>query len=42
MNADLEISETMSWTDDLCGRGFDELRELPYEIQAGLDLAVFE
>lgn len=42
MNADLDMHDSMSWTDDLSGRGFDELRELPYEIQAGLDLAVFE
>lgn len=35
-------NDTTNWIDDLGGRGFDELRDLPYAVQAGLDIAVFE
>jgi len=42
MNADLDINEPMQWIDDLGGLGLDELRDLPYAVQAGMDIAVFE
>ena len=42
MNAELDIHQSMHWTDDLGGLGFDELRDLPYAVQAGMDIAVFE
>lgn len=42
MNADTDIYATMQWTEDLGGLGFDELRDLPFAVQAGMDTAVFE
>jgi hypothetical protein len=42
MNAELDIHQSMHWTDDLGGLGFDELRDLPYAVQASMDIAVFE
>jgi|TARA_B110000305_G_C19173316_1_gene508377 hypothetical protein len=42
MNAELDIYEPMQWMDDLGGLGLDELRDLPYAVQAGMDIAVFE
>ena len=42
MNAELDIYEPMQWMDDLGGLGLDELRDLPYAVQAGIDIAVFE
>lgn len=42
MNAELDIYEPMRWMDDLGGLGLDELRDLPYAVQAGMDIAVFE
>ena len=40
MNAERDITE--NWIEDLGGLGFDELRELPYAVAAGMDIAVFE
>lgn len=42
MNADSDFIESMHWMEDLGGRGFDELRDLPFHVQAGMDIAVFE
>ena len=42
MNAELDTNEPMQWIDDLGGLGLDELRDLPYAVQAGMDIAVFE
>jgi len=42
MNAELDLNESMQWIDDLGGLGLDELRDLPYAVQAGMDIAVFE
>lgn len=42
MNAELDINEPMQWVEDLGGLGFDELRDLPFAVQAGMDIAVFE
>ena len=42
MNPELEINEPAQWTEDLGGMGFDELRDLPFAVQAGLDSAIFE
>lgn len=41
MNAELD-HESNPWMEDLGGLGFDELRDLPFAVQAGLDMAVFE
>jgi len=30
------------WIEDLGGRSFDELRDLPFAVQAGLDSTIFE
>lgn len=42
MTADLDINEPMHWIEDLGGLGFDELRDLPFAVQASMDIAVFE
>ena len=42
MNAELDTHESRNWTDNLGGLGFDELRDLPYAVQAGMDIAIFE
>lgn len=34
--------DQMEWREDLGGLSLDELRDLPYAVQAGLDTAVFE
>jgi len=41
MNADNDI-EQMQWMEDLGGLSLDELRDLPFSVQAGLDTSVFE
>lgn len=41
MNAELDL-ESRPWMEDLGGLGLDELRDLPFAVQAGLDIAVFE
>lgn len=40
-NMDSELQST-PWIEDLGGLSFDELRDLPYQVQAGLDTSVFE
>ena len=42
MNAENDSNESMQWIEDLGGLGFDELRDLPFHVQAGMDIAVFE
>lgn len=42
MNAEFEPTEPMQWIEDLGGLSFDELRDLPFDVQAGLDTSVFE
>ena len=42
MNAELDSNESHQWIEDLGGLGFDELRDLPFAVQAGMDIAVFE
>ena len=42
MNPELDIHQSMHWTEDLGGLGLDELRDLPFAVQAGMDIAVFE
>ena len=42
MNAELDITEPMQWIEDLGGLGLDELRDLPFAVSAGMDIAVFE
>ena len=42
MNAELDNSESHQWIEDLGGLGFDELRDLPFAVSAGMDIAVFE
>jgi len=37
-----EVDLEMQWREDLGGRSLDELRDLPYAVQAGLDTSVFE
>lgn len=37
-----EMIDSMPWAEDLGGMSFDELRDLPYQVQANLDIAVFE
>lgn len=37
-----EFESTQEWIEDLGGLSFDELRDLPYAVQAGLDTTVFE
>ena len=37
-----EFDTMQDWTEDLGGLSFDELRDLPFAVQAGLDIAVFE
>ena len=37
-----EFDNLQDWTEDLGGLSFDELRDLPFAVQAGLDTAVFE
>ena len=41
MNPELDINDDM-WIEDLGGMSFDELRDLPFSVQAGLDTSVFE
>ena len=41
MNTELDI-EMSDWIEDLGGLGLDELRDLPFAVQAGMDIAVFE
>ena len=40
MNAEFDMQQ--EWIEDLGGLGFDELRDLPFAVQAGMDIAVFE
>ncbi len=42
MNIDFDTSGTNEWIDDLGGLSFDELREMPWHVQTGLDVAVYE
>lgn len=42
MNAEFEPTEPMQWIEDLGGLSFDELRDLPFDVQAGLDTSIFE
>ena len=42
MNPELDINEPMRWIEDLGGLGFDELRDLPFAVQASMDTTVFE
>ena len=37
-----EFESQQEWIEDLGGLSFDELRDLPFAVQAGLDIAVFE
>lgn len=37
-----EMMNAMPWAEDLGGMGLDELRDLPYQVQANLDTTVFE
>ncbi|MEM7093801.1 MAG: hypothetical protein AAF567_12425 [Actinomycetota bacterium] len=37
-----EFDNRQEWLEDLGGLSFDELRDLPFAVQAGLDTAVFE
>ena len=37
-----EFDHPHDWIEDLGGLSFDELRDLPFAVQAGLDTAVFE
>lgn len=39
MDSDFQLS---TWAEDLSGLSFDELRELPYDVVARLDMTVFE
>ena len=41
MNAEVDTNES-HWIEDLGGLGLDELRDLPFAVQAGMDIAVFE
>lgn len=41
-NMDSDIQFAAPWAEDLGGLSFDELRDLPYQVQAGLDTSVFE
>lgn len=40
MNAEFETSQ--DWIEDLGGLSFDELRDLPFAVQVGLDTSIFE
>lgn len=40
MSAEFDITE--EWIEDLGGLSFDELREMPFGVQVGLDTSVFE
>ena len=42
MSAELDSNEPMQWIEDLGGRGLDELRDLPFAVSAGMDIAIFE
>lgn len=42
MNPDMDINDDMQWIEDLGGMSFDELRDLPFSVQAGMDTSVFE
>jgi len=42
MNPELDINDDMQWIEDLGGLSFDELRDLPFAVQAGMDTSVFE
>ena len=37
-----EFDLETEWREDLGGRSLDELRDLPYAVQAGLDTAIFD
>lgn len=37
-----EFDNQQEWIEDLGGLSLDELRDLPFAVQAGLDTAVFE
>ena len=39
---DSEYEAHQDWIEDLGGRSFDELRDLPFAVQAGLDTTIFE
>jgi len=41
MNAEFDLEQS-PWMEDLGGLGLDELRDLPFAVQAQLDIAVFE
>ena len=42
MHAERDHMESRTWIEDLSGLGLDELRDLPFGVQAGLDLSVFD
>lgn len=42
MNTEFDSSNASEWIEDLGGLSFDELREMPWHVQAGLDSTVFE
>jgi len=42
MNPELETPEPMQWAEDIGGLGLDELRDLPFAVQCGMDTSVFE
>lgn len=37
-----DMMSSLPWAEDLGGLSFDELRDLPYQVQANLDTSVFE
>lgn len=37
-----ELDTATDWTEDLGGLSFDELRDLPFSVVAGLDTSIFE
>lgn len=37
-----ELDNAQDWIEDLGGLSFDELRDLPFAVSAGLDTSVFE
>ncbi len=40
MNAEFDMQQ--EWIEDLGGLSFDELRDLPFAVQASLDTSVYE
>ncbi len=41
MNAELDLESNL-WMEDLGGVGFDELRDLPFAVQARMDISVLD